>query len=81
MLLRRQAVVQSVTQLVRHHQCVAKLAREVEHHVRVMPWRDRHAVRAAGLTHNHRRVDPAVLEEVVDQVAGAFRETSIGAEH
>ena len=80
-LPRRKAVMQPVTQLVRQHECVAQLPGEVQHHVRVVVWRDAHAVSAAGLARYDWSIDPALLEEVFDQRPGLLGEPVVGAEH
>ncbi len=80
-LLRRQAVVQPVPQLVRQHSDVAQLPREVQHHIGVVLGCHRHAVRAARLARHHRRIDPPVFEEVLNQRSGLLGEAVISAEH
>ena len=76
-ILRGKAVVQTVAELVRHHRGVTKLAGEVEHHVRVVARGNWHAVRTAGFTRNHRRIDPGMGEEVFDQLACTWRKAPV----
>ena len=80
-LLDRQPVVQAMAQLVREGKGVAQLAGEVHQDVGMVMRRHRHAVRAACLAWHDRRVDPAVLEEVLDQRPHPLREAVVGAEH
>ena len=77
----RQPVMKPMPQLVRHDQRVAQLAGEVQQHVRVVIGRHAHAVGATVLARHDGGVDPAVLEEILDQRPGLLRESVVGAEH
>ena len=80
-LVRGQAVVETVPKLVRQGGHVAQPACEVQHHVRVVARGHRHAVGSAGFAGLHRSVDPAVAEEVVNQRTRLLRKPVVRAEH
>ena len=72
--------MQTVPELMREHERVAQLAGEVQQHVGMVTRRHRHAVRAAGLAGHYRRIDPAVLEELLHLRPRAFRKPVVRTE-
>ena len=77
---RRQGGVQPVAELVGQHEHVAPAAGVVEHQVRVHARRRVRAERAAALVRADGRVDPALVEEPLGQLAEDRRELVEGAQ-